>query len=296
MKDTILFALPGNETITGQLASHLKAEVGEIITRKFPDGETYVQFVSVVSRKKVVLVCTLDQPDKKIIALYFLAKTASDLGAESVCLIAPYLPYMRQDKSFNQGEGVTSRHFGELVSSIADTFVTVDPHLHRIKSLSEVINGKYAVVHSAEQIAQWITKNLQRPMIIGPDEESVQWVSKVAKKANAPFIALNKTRLSDEEVEISVPDHNEYKDRTLVLMDDIISTGETMLEVISKLKSMSHNKPVCIGIHAVFSGDAYNKMIQSGVADIVTCNTIPHKSNKIDISRVLSEGYRELYR
>ncbi len=296
MRDTMLFALPGNESITGQLASHLKAEVGEIITRKFPDGETYVQFVSGVSRKKVVLVCTLDQPDSKIIPLYFLAKTAKDLGAESVCLIAPYLPYMRQDKSFKHGEGITSRYFGELVCSLADTLVTVDPHLHRITSLSEVITGKYAVVHSAEQIGKWITKNLQRPLIIGPDEESIQWVSKVAKKANAPFIALDKTRLSDEEVAIRVPDHLTFKDRTLVLMDDIISTGETMIEVITKLKSMNHTKPVCIGIHPVFSGNAFINLMQSGAADIVTCNTIPHKSNKIDISIALAEGFRELYR
>ena len=134
----IVFALPGNEQLTEKLAAQLNAEIGETNIRQFPDGETYVQIKSDVKDKKVILVCTLHQPDDKLLPLYFLSKTAIDLGAKCTCLIAPYLAYMRQDRRFNPGEAITSEYFGSLISQFAETLVTVDPHLHRRSSLSEI--------------------------------------------------------------------------------------------------------------------------------------------------------------
>ncbi len=84
---TILFALPGNEEPTEKLAMYLKIEKGVSVIREFPDGETYIQLQSDVKDKRVILVCSLVQPDKKLLPLYFLSKTAKDLGAESICLV-----------------------------------------------------------------------------------------------------------------------------------------------------------------------------------------------------------------
>src|ERR1700740_3663398 len=127
----IYFSLPGNEELTKTLAQKSEAEVGKVELRYFPDKETYVRVLSDVKNEHVVLVCTLHQPDDKLLPLYFLTQTIKSLGALSVNLISPYLAYMRQDKVFNEGEGITSAYFAKLISGFADSLVTIDPNLHR---------------------------------------------------------------------------------------------------------------------------------------------------------------------
>lgn len=292
---TILFSLPGNEQLTERLAKQLNAEIGDAIIRQFPDGETYVQIKSNVREKKVVLVCSLHQPDSKLLPLYFLSKTAKDLGAKCTCLIAPYLGYMRQDKRFHPGEAITSEYFGGFISQFAESLVTIDPHLHRRKSLTEIYNIPCKVEHASNHISDWIKNNIEQPVLIGPDMESEQWVSEVAKRAGTSFIVLEKIRHGDKDVEVSIPNVNKYQNHTPVLVDDIISTAQTMIETVKHLKYAGMKAPVCIGVHAVFAGNAYQDLKNSLVSDIVTCNTIPHESNAIDISDILVNGYNQLW-
>lgn len=285
---TILFSLPGNEKLTALLAKELDAEVGKSTLRNFPDGESYTRILSDVKDKCVVIISTLHQPDEKLLPLYFLSHTAKSLGAKCTCLVAPYLAYMRQDKIFNEGEGITSKFFGKLISGFADSIITVDPHLHRISSLSEVYSIPNKVVRAADDISKWIKENIENPIIIGPDSESEQWVSEVAKNAGAPFTVLQKVRHGDRDVEVSVPDVEKYLDTTPILVDDIISTARTMIETVVHLKKVGMKPPICVGIHAVFSGNAYQDLLDSGVEKIVTCNTITHPSNGIDLSGIIA--------
>lgn len=293
---TILFSLPGNEELTKLLGKKMNAEVGEATFRKFPDGESYTRILSDVKNKCVVLVCTLHEPDEKLLPLYFLSQTAKSLGAMCTCLVAPYLAYMRQDKVFNEGEGVTSTFFGKLISGFADSMTTVDPHLHRINALGEVYNIPNKVIHAADAISEWIKENIKNSVLIGPDSESEQWVSEVAKNAGAPFTVLQKVRHGDRDVEISVPDVDKYKEATPVLVDDIISTARTMIETVQHLKNAGMKPPICIGIHPVFSGNAYQDLLDTGVEKIVTCNTIPHPSNAIDLSDIMAKEVKILMR
>lgn len=288
MKEIIFFSLPGNDKLTDKLAVKMKAEIGNAVVRKFPDGESYIRILTDVKNKYAVLVCTLHEPDEKILPIYFLSRTLKTLGVKKVYLVAPYLAYMRQDKIFNPGEGVTSTYFGNLISEFVDGIVTIDPHLHRIKSLSEVYHIPNAVIHAANEISKWIKANVKNPVLIGPDAESKQWVLAVAKRAEAPFIVLKKIRHGDNNVEISIPEVVHFKNTTPVLVDDIISTAHTMMETIRHLKKAGMKPPVCIGIHAVFAGNAYKQLLDCEVDKVVTCNTIPHPSNAIDLSNVMA--------
>lgn len=285
--EKVIFALPGNELLAKNLLTKLNAVAGEMVVRYFPDGESYVRVISDVSGKEVILVCTLHQPNDKLLPLLFLANNLKDLGAKKMTLVAPYLSYMRQDKKFNSGEAVTSGYFAKLISSFADELITIDPHLHRRHSMSEIYSIPCKVIHASELISNYIKDNITMPLLIGPDSESEQWVSKVAENANAPFIILQKVRLGDKDVKITVPQVEKYKDYTPVLVDDIISTARTMMETISHLKSESMKPAVCIGVHAVFSGNAFEELKKSGTVEIITCNTINHVSNKIDISDLI---------
>lgn len=284
---TVLFAFPGNEAVADILRTKGDFERGEITVHSFPDGETLVKLDTAVAGKDVLLLCTLDRPDEKATALMFFAKTAKELGAKSVRLIAPYLGYMRQDKRFHDGEAITSNIFAAFLSQHFDSLVTVDPHLHRHKNMNEIYTIPVTVLHATDAVAEWIMNNIDKPVLIGPDEESDQWVTEVAAKANAPYIVLLKTRRGDSEVEVSVPEISKYKDCTPILVDDIISTAHTMLETVQHVVKAGMKPPVCIGIHAVFAGKAWEALASSGAGAIITTNTISHLSNKIDVVPLL---------
>lgn len=209
------------------------------------------------------------------------------MNAATITLVSPYLPYMRQDKVFHPGEGVSSVDFAKLLSDMFDEIVTVDPHLHRFHSLKELYPIPAITRSATEPIAAWIKTHVKKPFIIGPDSESEQWVKCVAQSCNAPYTFLNKTRLGDKQVEISIPENSYTESHTPVLVDDIISSGKTMIETILQLKKRGVRAPVCIGVHGIFAGNAYEELKNAGAAAIVTTNTVPHPSNQIDISGLL---------
>lgn len=286
--NAVVLALPGNETLAEGLAARLGAELGRVRLHRFPDGETYVRVETPLRGRDVALVCTLPRPDEKLIPLLFLAATVRDLGAARVGLIAPYLAYMRQDRRFREGEGVTSAYFARVLSSAVDWIVTVDPHLHRRTSLDEIYSIPSEVVHAAPYISAWVRDTVRRPVFVGPDEESAQWVREVADGAGAPFIVSRKTRRGDRDVEVTVPDVERWREYTPVLVDDIISTARTMIVTVRQLIAARLSAPVCVGVHAVFAPGAFEELRSSGASVIATCNTISHVCNAIDLTDALT--------
>ncbi|MBT4879653.1 MAG: ribose-phosphate pyrophosphokinase [Alphaproteobacteria bacterium] len=286
----LIFSLFEENTLADSVAKGLEADRGKILRRRFPDGETYLRVEENVKGRDIVVVDSLDQPDEKILPLLFFSDTVKELGARSIGLVAPYLAYMRQDKRFRPGEAVTSNCFAGLISKYFDWLVTLDPHLHRHKTLDEIYSIPNSVVSAADSIVEWIGSQVDNPLLIGPDEESKQWVVQIADALDAPNIVLEKTRLGDRTIELTFPDLAAYKDHTPVLVDDIISTATTMIASLQELKKEKFHPAVCIGVHGIFAGDAFKKLKSAGAERIVTCNTVPHESNKIDISAPLCEG------
>jgi ribose-phosphate pyrophosphokinase len=288
----MLFALPGNETLTQQLSSRLGIEIGLLETRRFPDGETYVRVLTDISGRSVVMVCTLDQPDEKTLRLLFAARTARDLGASQIGLVAPYLGYMRQDTRFQAGEAITSTIYAQLLSSGFDWLVTVDPHLHRRLSLSEIYTIPTTVGHAATQLSAWIKAHVADALVIGPDAESEQWVRAVAQGAGVPWTTLKKSRHGDRNVEITLKDMARWRERRPVpipvLVDDIISSGRTMEAAIKQLLAGGMPHPVVLGVHGLFAEDAFDRLKAAGADQVVSTNSVPHSSNGIDITDVLA--------
>ena len=295
----LLLSMPGNEPAADALCAVMGREPWERAAasfRQFPDGESYVRVDTPVRDREMAILCTLDRPDDKILPLIFAAATARDLGAARVGLIAPYLAYMRQDRRFVDGEGVTSTYFADLLSHAVDWLVTVDPHLHRRSSLSEIYRIPTRVVHAADHLARWIRAEVRDPLLVGPDSESAQWVSAVARAADAPFIVAEKTRHGDRDVSVELPDVELWPTRTPVLIDDIVSTARTMIETVGLLRRARMRDPVCLAVHGVFAAGAYEALRAAGAARIATCNTIAHASNAIDLSPDLAHALLTLTR
>src|SRR3546814_748198 len=175
----------------------------------------------------------------------FAADAARDLGVREVTLVAPYLSYMRQDRRFQLGEAVSSKSFARLVSATFDRLVTVDPHLHRYPALSTLYTIPDITLHAAPALADWIAAHVEAPLLIGPDEESEQWVSAIAARVGAPFTVLRKVRHGDRSVDVEVPDLGAWRGRQPVLADDIASSGRTLIEAARKVALQGFAKPVC---------------------------------------------------
>lgn len=286
---TLLFSMPGQQVLSESLLARSGWTAGQMILRHFPDGETYIRVLDEVSGRDVAILCQLHQPDSRVLPLLLLADTLRDLGARRVGLIAPYLAYMRQDKRFNDGEGVSSHYFARLISQHMHWLLTVDPHLHRIHRLDEVYSIPARSLTAVQPIAQWIKDNITRPLVIGPDSESEQWAARVADAAACPWEVLQKQRFGDRDVQVSLPHVENYLDRTPVLVDDIISTGKTMIQAANHLTRAGMKGPVCIAVHGIFAQGALTEMQANGL-QVVTTNSIADASNQIDLAPLLAQA------
>jgi ribose-phosphate pyrophosphokinase len=291
---TLVFELFGHAALADDIAARCGMARGRLLLRRFPDDESYLRYDDDVAGRDVVLVCNLGRPDPRIPALVFAAATAKELGARTVTLVAPYLPYMRQDHRFNTGEAVTSRIFAKLLCDHIDGLVAMDPHLHRYHALSEIYTAPSQIAAAAPAIAQWITANVRNAFVLGPDAESEQWVSAVAKLADVPWCVSHKTRNGDRDVAVAVPELAAWRERTPVILDDIISSGSTMMEAVRHVRAAGLPAPVCIGVHAVLAGDAHEALLAAGARVVVTTDTLPHATNAISTGALLADALRRL--
>jgi len=286
-RSMIVLSLPECQAFGLKLAGALVAEHAVIEVRRFPDGESYLRLPPDLRDRSVILNCTLANPDSKLGPIVFAADAARELGAATVGLAAPYLAYMRQDTRFSPGEAVTSRSFAKMLSAAFDWLVTVDPHLHRHDSLDAIYTIPANVVHAAPLLGAWIGTHVERPLLIGPDSESEQWVAELANVIQASYVVLNKQRLGDRSVRIDFPDMSPFAGRWPILIDDIASSGRTMIEAAKRLHELGMARPVCAIIHPLFVGDSFASLSQLS-SRIVSTDTVPHESNTISVAGLLA--------
>ncbi|MDM8358025.1 ribose-phosphate diphosphokinase [Pandoraea communis] len=294
MNDVAVYPLPGNELLARSLADAIDSPLQRLSVHHFPDGEQLVSLEGPLSAKSVVLVCSLHRPDAKILPLVFAADTARDLGASNVILVAPYLCYLRQDARFHPGESVSAYCFGRLLSAHIDGLVTMEPHLHRLPSLSAVYSVPVRSPHGVAATAEWISANVRDPLIVGPDDESKAWVTQIAERIGVPCVVAHKTREADRRVSVKLHVPPAYAKRTAVVVDDILSSGQTMLGTIGALVHHGFGNPVCIAVHGLFEGVSVDDLISAGASRVLTCNTVPHASNAIDVTPALADAVRDL--
>ncbi len=286
----LVLALPGGSVLARRLARLLRCDWSALALHRFPDGETLVRIDAPVAGRCVVLAGSLNQPDGKTLPLLFAADAARELGARQVGLAAPYLAYLRQDLRFAPGEAVTSRSYGRLLSGSLDFLVTVDPHLHRWNSLGDVYAIRTEVVAAAPRIARWLRANVPLPLLVGPDEESRQWVAEVARLADAPSTVMTKERRGDRDVVVTMESCEGWPGRRPVLLDDIVSTGATLAAAARALRQAGLPAPLCIGVHALFAPDAMAQLERAGVTRVVTCDSVPHPTNGIGLTALVARA------
>lgn len=284
MSDSVLIAMPGDEERAERLAVELGIKRIALEHRRFPDGECYLRIDADLDDRDVVLVASLARPDPKLAGLLFAADLARDLGARQVGLVAPYLAYMRQDRRFHPGEALTSASFARRISEAFDWLVTVDPHLHRYPTLDAIYSIPSEVVAAAPALADWIASAIERPLVVGPDEESEQWVRAVAEARGLAWRIMTKQRFGDHEVRITAPALDGLEGHRPVLVDDILSSGATLADAARVLVAAGLPTPACAIVHGLFGDRARRTLAEAGIETVVCTDTVDAPEARIELA------------
>ncbi|MDC8772682.1 ribose-phosphate diphosphokinase [Roseateles albus] len=291
--NAMLLAFDDERLLALELAEALGMPLSFISRHRFPDGEMRLVLPKPLPATVLVL-RGLQQPNDKLVELMIAAPTARELGAKRLDLLSPYLAYMRQDMEFTPGEAVSQRHIARLLAHHFDHVLTIDPHLHRINSLDEVMPGGCGVTLSAARLlGQWVAAKVPGALLIGPDEESAQWVSEAAGAGGLQHAIGNKVRLGDHQVSLVLPDVD-VSDRAVVLLDDMASTGRTLIGSAQQLLLRGASSVDVAVTHALFNGDALSHLKEAGVRHVWSSNSVAHASNAVSVAGLLAEGWRSL--
>ena len=289
----MLLYFDDQEAAATRLAHAAGLPASRIERHRFPDGELKLRLPAALP-PHTVLYRSLDQPNEKLVELLLAARTARTLGATQLTLVAPYLPYMRQDIAFSPGEAVSQRIIGPFLASLVDAVITVDPHLHRVASLEEVIPGADTVVLTgAEVLSDLIVQRRAKPVLIGPDAESAQWIARAAARHGLDHAVCTKVRSGDRDVAVALPEVA-VAGRAVVILDDMASTGHTVAAAARLLREAGAASIDAAVTHALFTPQAVELMHGSGIGDIWSTDCVTHDSNVVPMAGLLADALRRL--
>jgi ribose-phosphate pyrophosphokinase len=278
-----------------RIAEDLGAPYAEISVHQFPDGESRITMPNAASGglpERVAICRTLNNPNEKLVQLLIAAKTGRTLGVKHLTLVAPYLCYMRQDMAFHPGEAVSQIIVGKWLADHFDAVITVDPHLHRIYALNDAIPIESATALSAaELLGCFAYQQNNEAVLLGPDEESRQWVSVAAKAAHLRFGVCRKTRHSDHDTTVDITDIA-VQGQHIILIDDIASSGGTLMSAARACLAGGARQVDAIVVHALFGDDIGRQLRASGITNIWSTDSVVHTTNAISLASLIAASLK----
>jgi ribose-phosphate pyrophosphokinase len=266
-------------------------EAALIERHRFPDGELRLRLPPALPAHTLLL-RSLHQPNEKLVELLLAAPAARELGARHLMLVAPYLGYMRQDMAFAPGEVVSQRIVGRFLAGLFDALITVDPHLHRVATLEQAVPAMQTVTLSgAPLLSDLIAERRPQALLVGPDEESAQWLTVAAARHGFDAAVCTKVRHGDRQVAIALPEQP-VAGRDVVLLDDVASTGQTLAQATRQLLAAGAHRVDVAVTHAIFSGDALAGLQAAGVGEVWSTDCVAHPSNCVSMAPVLAQAAR----
>ncbi|MEM4912517.1 MAG: ribose-phosphate pyrophosphokinase, partial [Metallosphaera sp.] len=273
------------------LAKLLNAEHIKVEHKLFPDGESYIRVPYNVSNKEVAIVQSTYPPqDKHLIELLLMIEAVKNMNAAKIIAIVPYLAYARQDRRFKEGEALSIKTILSTLSHTgADTLVVVEPH--RADALN-YFHGDVIIIDPTPAIANYLKGIVKSPFILAPDRGALDRARRLAERLNAEYNYLEKFRDRETgKVEIRNIPQMDLNDKEVIIIDDIISTGGTVLEAVNVVRKFNVKRIIVVAAHALLVGDSYTKLKSAGVDMLITTNSVPTYKDVItvDISILIAE-------
>lgn len=283
-----LLSFPAYVSQAQALATQLQLPCAIIEVHTFPDQESLVTLPP-CEDEHAIIYCGLEHPNNKLIELLLAVNTLKTQGVERFSLLSPYLCYMRQDKAFHQGEVISQKIIGEFLSQLFDDILTIDAHLHRTESLQTVFpDTRSCNLSATDMFSDFIQQQNLAAVLLGPDEESLQWVKKIAKTCQLPYLTAKKQRHGDQKVSIMLPDYD-FKEKHVLLVDDVVSSGGTLITICQQLKQAGATGIDALITHALFDENVLTRMQHAGITNIWSSDTIPHITNQVSIIPLISQ-------
>ncbi|MBM3897002.1 MAG: ribose-phosphate diphosphokinase [Thaumarchaeota archaeon] len=296
----IIFGGSAGEALAVRVANLTGAKLGKIDQKRFPDGEKYFRVLDDVKGDDVVIIHpTGGRPDELIIEYLMLVDTLKDMAPKSISAVFPYFAYARQDARFNPGEPLSFHLITRLIEQIGTHKVyTIDLHLQRITDMGEIFKIPARNLTAVPYIAEYISKiySPKNAAVIGPDMESEQWAKVAAAKINTDYAVLEKTRFSATDVKIRARGGEalNVQGRDAIIIDDIISTGNTIIEAAQVVKQAGANRIYVGCTHPVLSGNALSKMYAAGIEAVVGTDTFPGPVSFVSVAPVIAEALKKV--
>lgn len=291
---SLLHAFPDEHAPAQRLADALGLELALIETHVFPDGEVLPRVPA--GAATALIYRSLNRPNGKLVELLLAADALRRNGTKRLVLAAPYLPYMRQDKAFQAGEPVSQEVIAGLLDQSFDRIVTVDPHLHRTHSLSDIFSkASTTLLHAADALVPFLRTSQLDPntIVAGPDQESAPWVRRIAEPLGLKEIVLTKRRRGDRNVEISAPAGLDIAGRSALLVDDICSTGSTLCAATRALRSAGSPSVTVFVTHALCGEDVLDRLREAGAERLISSDSCVHRTNAINLAPILAAALRD---
>lgn len=287
----LVISFSDSKDLAMAVAKGVRAKYETINLQEFPDGEAKMDLKTNPKGKEVILVSSMAlEPNKKIIETILAGGILKDYGAKKIILVATYFPYLRQDVHFYNYDSFSSRYITKMFS-LFNKVITIDPHLHRIKNMKKWANNMTHITAN-ELVAEYIKNKFKKNFtVLGPDGESSQWDRPIAKVLGKEVIVLKKQRYSSRKIKVH-QEGDQRVEENVILVDDIISTGKTLLGAIQLAKKEGGKKFFCIAIHGPLTKEA-SELI-SKHAKLITTNTINTKYSKIDVSPIIIKELKKI--
>jgi len=287
-----LIAGNSSNDLAKKISKKLKANLVKSEVKIFPDGESKITLKGKLSKSKTIVVQSIYPPvDSNLIQALSLISKAKEYSTE-VIVVVPYLGYARQDREFLPGEIATMKVLGQLFKGAgASKIIVVDIHskigLKHFKIKSENLSA-------IPDLARYFQKiNLKNPLVVSPDQGGKERAKEFADKFGSDFIALKKQRdPKTGKVQIKTGGLDEVIGRDLILVDDMISTGGSIIKATEFLKKQKCNRVFVTCTHALLMNDAEKKIRKAGVTRIISANTIPGNSSIVDVSSTIAKAIK----
>ena len=287
-----LIAGNSSEDLAKRISKKIKAQLVKTEVKIFPDGESKITLKGKLSKTKTIVVHSIYPPvDSNLVQALSLISKAKE-SSKQVEIVVPYLGYARQDREFLPGEIVTMKVLGNLFKGAgANKVVVVDIHskigLKNFKIKTQNISAIPDLVNYFKR------SNLKNPLVVSPDQGGKERAKEFAKLFNSDYIALQKKRdRKTGKVQIQTGGIGEVKGRDLILVDDMISTGGSIVKATEFLKKQKCNRIFVACTHALLMNDAAKKIRKAGVSKIVSANTIPGKTSIVDVSSSIAKAIK----
>ena len=272
-----------SQNLAFKVAKLLNTRLTRVEYKKFPDNEIYVRVVDEINDDEAVIINTQKNQNDAIVETILLCDALRDEGVKNITLVAPYLAYARQDKKFNPGEAISIRALAKIYSNIVDRLITINPHETHIKDFFTI---PFIYGDAIPKLAEYVKDKLDNPIVLAPDKGALEFAKTASKILNAEYDYLEKTRLSPTEIQIA-PKTLDAKDRDVLIVDDIISTGGTMATAVKLLKEQGAKKIIAACVHPVLIGDALNKLYSAGVEEVVGTDTYLSEVSKVSVAEII---------